>query len=781
MTRLPPPSKTPMSRRATRTAVLGLCALMAACGGGGDPDGATTDAGGSAASAAEVAAIPEKSALLTATQAEAFAASMTAASNHSLQAEAAQAAEPVVAAVPDTSMTMPTLGPPNGTLLVRARGTHAANVWPQMTVRAGGRVLGSVIVGSTAPASYSFALPSLPAGTVLDIVFDNDAALAGEDRNLFIAYAQHDGVVLIPTADNASIDRGRGVQAFDGQDVLPGGGALYGNGALRLTWPAADSVPLIPARQRQAALFLMQAGFGPTEADLEAVVRQGERAWISAQMAMPAGSHFVDHVQHQYDRGDAWRPGGANYTAVWVANAFWQAAATTPNPLRARVAVALSQIFTVSQADSNLWNHARAVAAFHDMLGRHAFGNFRELMQDVALSPAMGIYLSHMRNRKEDLAVGRVPDENFARELMQLFSIGLHELNADGTPRRSSDGRPIETYGNADVMALARVFTGWSWALPDAELTESNFRWGGPNYSAAQDRRIDLLPMKAYPGMHSMAAKRVFAGKPWAIDIPAGGTAEADLRIALDGLFRHPNVGPFIARQLIQRLVSSQPTPAYVARVAAAFNDNGSGVRGDLAAVLRAVLLDDEARDPPAGAGKLREPILRAAHWARALGARSTSGQWSMAWELETSGQRALAAPSVFGHFRPGHVPPNTVFAQRGATAPEFQIVNESSVAAWINTAEAMAGSGLGWNGTANDVHVDHAALGALVDDGRLDRLVRHLNLLLLGGRMPAGLRQSILDAASQATGNSPEQVRAARARAATFLVLASPVYATQP
>jgi uncharacterized protein (DUF1800 family) len=264
------------------------------------------------------------------------------------------------------------------------------------------------------------------------------------------------------------------------------------------------------------------------------------------------------------------------------------------------------------------------------------------------------------------------------------------------------------------VMALAKVFTGWSWGLPDAELTEKNFRWHDPVTTTAGDRRIDLLPMKAYPGQHASAAKTLFTGKPWATTLPANATAQADLKQALDTLFKHPNVGPFIGRQLIQRLVTSQPSPAYVARVAGVFNDNGRGVRGDLAAVVRAILLDAEARGtPPAGFGKLREPVLRVAHWMRALGARSASGDYMMAWELDGVGQRVLQAPSVFGHFRPGYVPPNTGFATGGRTAPEFQIVNESTVAAWINTAEAMAGTGLGWTGSANDVVVNHAALRA--------------------------------------------------------------------
>ena len=420
------------------------------------------------------------------------------------------------------------------------------------------------------------------------------------------------------------------------------------------------------------------------------------------------------------------------------------------------------------QVDANLWCHARAYARCHDQLNQHAFGNFRNLLEDISLSPAMGIYLSHLRNRKEDAATGRMPDENFAREVMQLFSIGLYELNLDGSLKRDANGKPVETYTNTDVMALAKVFTGWGWAYADTDLTDSKFRWGSPVVSAAGDQRIDLLPMKAYPNQHSTAAKSLFAGKAWATNIPANGIPQADLKLALDALFNHPNVGPFIGRQLIQRLVTSQPSAAYVARVAGVFNHNDRGVRGDLGAVVRAILLDTDARGTPsAGSGKLLEPVLRVAQWMRALGARSASGYYLMVWDLDAAGQRALLAPSVFGYYRPGYVPPNTRFAATGSTAPEFQIVNESSVAAWINTAESMAGSGLGWTSTGADVSVDHDALGALADNGDPGALVQQLNLLLLGGRMSPALQQGLLDTvASVGPGTS---AAAHRARAATF------------
>ncbi len=805
----------PLPRRAAAWAAV-LALLIAGCGGGGGGESSTPVPtstpvvdGSAAAAPVTVAAAPPAETTTSATapnseaaavvQAELAAANAAAAAAAAVKAEAAAAAlaeKTVTAAQSNLSESAGAVSPPAaapvnvqipsspGTaaqLIVRARGSLAAGVGPQMEVRVNGSVIGSVAVQSTSFTDFSFNTPALAAGARVDIVFTNDTLINGEDRNLYLAYLAQGSQVLMPTETNAVYDRGIGSKAFDGLDTVTGQSAMYWNGALRLTWPAsAAATDALQLRNQDAGRFLLQASFGPTPASLAELANKPYATWLSEQMALPARSDYVNFVQTKYDLGDAYRPKGASYVPTWVGQTFWNTAANAPDQLRKRVAFALHHIFMVSQVDSNLWHQARAVARYHDLLNQHAFGNYRALLEDMALSPAMGIYLSHLRNRKEDAATGRLPDENFARELMQLFSIGLQELNNDGTPKLDSSGNAIETYGNADVMALAKVFTGWSWAFADSELTESKFRWSSPDYSAAADQRIDLLPMKAYPGQHSTAAKPLFAGKPWAITIAAGGTAQADLKQALDALFNHPNVGPFIGRQLIQRLVTSQPSPAYVARVSAVFNNNGSGVRGDLAAVVRSILLDAEARNtPPAGFGKLREPLLRVAHWMRALGAQSASGQYLMAWELDSTGQRALHAPSVFGYFRPGYVPPNTGFAAAKATAPEFQIINESTVASWINTAEAMAGNGLGWTGSAADVSVDHAALGALADSGNLGALADRLNLLLLGGRMSPALRQAILDTASQV---SPGATAAAyRARAAVFLTLASPEYLTQP
>lgn len=664
------------------------------------------------------------------------------------------------------------------TLVVRASGSIAADVGPIMEVRVNGSTIGKVEVRDATPTDYRFTATGLQAGARVDVVFTNDAVISGRDRNLFITYL-HDGTsTVLPNAPGVVIDRGTGAKAFDGVDTIAGQGSLYNNGALRLTWPS----PLRPitAAQKSAARLLQQATFGPTAADIAHVASVGASAWLTEQIALPYTPSFVPAVQRRFDLGNDYRPGGTKYTAAWVPQQFWASAATGPDQLRRRVAFALHQTLMASLADTSLWDHARAYAQYLDALHRQAFGNYRDLLEDVALSPAMGIYLSHLRNRKEDPSTGRLPDENFARELMQLFSIGLLELNADGSAKLDASGKPVETYTNADVMAMARVFTGWSWGFPDSQLTEKVFRQGGPSYKVSTDQLIDLQRMKPYPGQHSSAEKRLFADKPWAVTIPANTSAPDSLRMALDAVFGHPNVGPFIGRQLIQHLVTSNPSPAYVSRVAAVFNNNGRGVRGDLAAVVRAVLLDDEARGtPPAGFGKLREPVLRVAHWMRSFGATSVSGEFQMAWELGGASQQALFAPSVFGYFRPGYVPPNTSLADAGATAPEFQIVNESTTAAWVNLAETMAGNGLGWYGQARDVSTALTAQIALAKAGNVDGLVQNLNLLLFAGQMSRSLQLDILEALAGVAGTD-DVSHQRRARVALYIALSSPEYLVQ-
>ncbi len=536
--------------------------------------------------------------------------------------------------------------------------------------------------------------------------------------------------------------------------------------------------PVLPKEQQPAqkdvVRFLSQAGFGGAGADIDRTQRIGFPAWIDEQFSLPQDRH-QGYVDSQI--AAATLAGQSTNQQNWIYESFWRTAVSGNGQLRHRVAFALSQIFVVSLADSSVGENTRGVASYLDMLGRNAFCNFRTLLQDVTLHPMMGLYLSHLRNQKEDPSRGRVPDENYAREVMQLFTIGLYELNLDGTVRLDGRNEPIETYTNEDVTGLAKVFTGWSWAGPD----KSDTRFFGGNASA--DRAV--LPMQSYPKYHSTSEKR-FLGT--VIPEQAGADPEASLRVALDRLFSHPNVGPFIGKQLIQRMVTSNPSPAYVARVASAFNDNGSGVRGDMKAVIRAVLLDPEARSPLPGAtdyGKLREPVLRIAHWLRAFGAQSASGRFLIGNTDNPNsslGQTPMRSPSVFNFYRPGYVPPNTDIAAAGLVAPEMQITHESSVAGYLNTLRSVISSGIG-SGSPRDVQPDYGEVIGLAD--RPDALVDRIGAMLIAGEMSPELRAQAVDAVgsvavSTSNAQSAATARLNRVKLAVFLVMASPDYLVQ-
>jgi uncharacterized protein (DUF1800 family) len=511
--------------------------------------------------------------------------------------------------------------------------------------------------------------------------------------------------------------------------------------------------------EAQAVRFLAQASFGANEESIKAVVAAGYWRWIDDQFTKPQTLHraylesVIDPALPQQVFRDA------------VLDSFWTRAITGADQLRQRLAFALSEIFVVSQVSAPVNQRPRGLADYLDMLGREGFGNFRSLIERVSLHPIMGLYLSHLRNQKEDPTTGRVPDENYAREVMQLFTIGLYQLNPDGTSRLDGKGQKMPTYSNDDVMGLARVFTGFSWAGPDT----SNQRFFGGR--ADPDR--DVLPMQPYAQFHSMSEKR-FLG----VAIPAGTGPADSLRVALDTLFDHPNVGPFFGRQLIQRLVTSNPSPDYVRRVAAAFDDNGRGVRGDMKSVLRAVLLDVEARSDRRLAspdtGRLREPVLRLAAWARAFEATSASGAFRIRDTSDPStrlGQAPLRSPSVFNFFRPGYVPPNTAIAAAGLVAPEFQITGETSVAGYLNYMRAVIANGAGAGADVRSSYTDEVALA--VDP---QQLVDRVALLLTANQLSETTRNAIRDAVAAIRPTAPNAMPN-RARLAVFLVMASPEF----
>jgi uncharacterized protein (DUF1800 family) len=544
--------------------------------------------------------------------------------------------------------------------------------------------------------------------------------------------------------------------------------------------PAADTPVAVvkrdlPTNDAEASRFVAKATFGSTQAEIDRVREIGYSGWIDEQFGKPATTHlanFAEWTATLLERGEI--------QGQWVQWSFWRNALTAEDVLRQRVAFSLSQIFVVSQVDTAI--SPRMAAGYYDVLVNNAFGNFRTLLEAVTLSPAMGTYLSHLGNRKSDLENGRLPDENFAREIMQLFTIGLYQLNPDGTVKTDpADGRPIDTYDVADIQGLAKVFTGFSWAGPDTSYA----RFISAAGVGIAER--DILPMQGYPQHHETGPKS-FLG--FTINT---STPNDSLKQALDIIFNHQNVGPFIGRQLIQRMVTSNPSPAYVGRVAAAFANNGSGVRGDMKAVIRAVLLDPEANASTAEFanvnGRLREPLLRMTALLRGLGVTSTSQQFRIGdtnAPATSLGQSAMRAPTVFNFYSPSFVPPNSDLAKarlgapdRTPVAPELQITNEISVAGWLRMAKAVVDGGVGDRG---DVRATFAPLVAMAHSptALVDRLIL---LLAPGTQIPLDLRNEIVATVSTITlpaSDSDGAARLNRVKLATLLLVASPEFMLQ-
>jgi uncharacterized protein (DUF1800 family) len=557
-----------------------------------------------------------------------------------------------------------------------------------------------------------------------------------------------------------------------------GGGGGGSDGAAPTQPPVVER----PATRAEAARFLTQASMGPTEAEIDRVVALGYSGWIDAQLALPA----VSHRAHWEARDAALRAGTPSGMAGadQVFESFWKQAVTGEDQLRQRVVWALSQIFVISMADDAVGNNPRAVAAWLDMLGDKGLGNYRELLESVSRHPMMGVYLTHLRNQKASPRTGRVPDENYAREVMQLFSIGLVELNPDGSPRLSG-GAPIDTYDSDDISGMARVFTGWSWACPDAP-DNGCFSQGSVDGVSDPDRIFK--PMVAYPQYHSTEEKR-FLGTT----IPAQTTSnpEASLRVALDTLANHPNVGPFIGRQLIQRLVTSNPSPAYVRDIAQVWADNGRGMRGDLRAVVRAILLHPEARaTATATSGKLREPVLRLAAYLRAFGHRSDTGWWRVGNTdnpAASLGQTPMRSPSVFNFYRPGYVAPGTASAARGLAAPELQIAHETSAAGYVNFMRDAVAQGVGASNTISgvtrrDIQADLAAELALAPDAAalVDRVfTRLLPHVAVSDELRSEIVAAVGSIAVPTSGSTASALRN-RVNAAILLTLVSAEFQVQ-
>ncbi len=534
----------------------------------------------------------------------------------------------------------------------------------------------------------------------------------------------------------------------------------------------------------EAARFLNQASFGPTEEDIAQVQADGYRNWIRKQWALPQSSEYAFMQNLGLPQDQIYQN---HRIQAWLTHAT-----TGPDQLRQRVAWALSQIWVISDQHAEIDNRPLAAAQYYDMLASHASGNYRQLMEAVTTHPLMGHYLSMFQNRKPDPANGIRADENYAREIMQLFTIGLVELNPDGSVVTDGNGNPVPTYGQTDIENLARVFTGWTrngWDVyTDGYCQYYEFIYDGDD--------TGLLPMEPCEAVnpndadtynfHDTDGKVLFTS----VNFPAGQDARQDLAQALDVLFNHPNVGPFIGKQLIQHLVTSNPSPAYVQRVAAVFDDNGEGVRGDLAAVVEAILLDDEARNGPAllpnQFGKLREPLLRQIHLWRAFHAQPQRyAQFSDDEPERAFAQAPLRSPSVFNFYRPDFSPQGPV-STAGLLAPEFQILTASFATSTANRMwDLIMGQWVGQDNNAvnwqTGVVLNLSTEFALAAD--LNALLDHLDLLLMSGQMSAAMRTTLYNYLvtypySDSDPYWPDGAR--RTCEAIYLIMTSPEYAIQ-
>ncbi|MDH3275098.1 MAG: DUF1800 domain-containing protein [Gammaproteobacteria bacterium] len=518
--------------------------------------------------------------------------------------------------------------------------------------------------------------------------------------------------------------------------------------------PGPPPPPPPPAiTKAEAFQFLNQASFGATETEAQRVIEMGFEAWIDNQMAQPASLNlpYLQSLPIVQPMGQM----NADRVDIWFRNALHGS-----DQLRQRVAFALSEIFVVSQLGA-LNGRVYSTTSYYDLLVENAFGNYRDLIEKVTLHPAMGVYLSMLSNEKPDPVNNIRPDENYARELMQLFSIGLIELNQDGTPKLGAQNQQIPTYDQEIIQGFAHVYTGWTYAFSN--------RFRNPQRNLLSD----VVPMVLWPEYHDTGPKTLLNG----VTIPAGQTGDQDLAAALDNIFNHENVGPFIAIRLIHRLVTSNPSPGYVSRVAGVFNDNGRGVRGDLAAVVTAILLDDEARpDMPIEIdGKIKEPLLRLTQLWRAYDATSQSGRYPLSFVYVIFGQGPLQAPHVFNFFSPFFAPPGEI-RNNSFVAPELEIATE-----YLNTFvtnfmfyQAFAANSLSTELREDDVFINFEDDMLVAAD--VDQLIDTVAGKLLAGEISDALRNEIAAMLTLIPATDP----ALRVAETIYLITTSPEYAYQ-
>ena len=560
------------------------------------------------------------------------------------------------------------------------------------------------------------------------------------------------------------------------------GQVMAGDNSLILTMP-----PILAARTHggppppgssvtaaQASAFLARATFGPKMDEITALATSGDyNGWLKGQFLAPPSYHLA--WMRQRLPGIAWKT-YSDLVHTAKRDAWWDIVVNGNDQLRQRVAFALSEIFVTSQFGP-LINEPDGLAAYYDILVRDAFGNFRILLKDVSLSPMMGKYLSYLGNAKADPTKGNHPDENYAREVMQLFTIGLYRLNQDGTTIKDpATGKPMPTYTQDDIREMARVFTGWS--------DDNGYFEVGGGYNTHHAR---TSPMVAFAEYHDTGVKHILD-----TTFPAGQTAEQDLARAVDMLFHHPNIGPFIGRRLIQRLVTSNPSPGYISRVAAAFNNNGHGVRGDMKAVIKAILLDPEALhgadNHPQTFGKVREPLLGISHLWRSLHAHNkvchrrgedagspTYTYNCFHFEAATSFLQQNAAQeslTVFNYFTPDDGPAD--LKAHNLVSPERMVLGIDGL---HHISMSFALETYTYDTYEVGAHLDVSVEKNLLDAGQYNELLERLNILLMAGRMAPEMKQILLQFIQQ---NSNTTEHDFLTRNVIALVMTSAQYAVQ-
>ncbi len=573
---------------------------------------------------------------------------------------------------------------------------------------------------------------------------------------------------------------------------------------------------------KDSARLLQQGTWGATLNEINRVQGIGTNAWLDEQFNAPATSYT------NYAAGlIAANKGGANGCTdsngcPWAVNvpAFYKQAFEGNDQLRQRMVNALMQILVVSIGNNRLLDAGTGVPNYMDMLGVHAFGNFRTLLRDVTLHPAMGVYLDMLGSTLD------APNENYARELLQLFSVGTVMLNDDGTPKSDGAGNLIPAYTEEVVQGFAKAFTGWHFDGADSNLSEPwRFYWPNETWTMAmkpwshrrcpQDGRWPTVPgapcygycyiddtdqspanqahvnQCSMPPPHHTATKTLlqYTGAPYAT-LPANQTAQMDIENAIDNIFNHPNVGPFIGKQLIMRLVTSNPSSAYIGRVTAAFNNNGTGTRGDMKAVIRAILTDVEARDSYVASnniyGKLREPVIKFIQLHRAFGAVASGGYYEV-WntgDSDTLGQSALQAPSVFNFYSPDFEPAGPM-ASAYLLGPEFDITSTSTVAGFSDFVKwGVVGGFRSYDGDPKWFKPDYSryltgAAGAAVADSP-QALVDELDLLLTANNLKSTFKANLVAMATNITRSALADQRNDRFRAVMWQIINSADYAIQ-